>query len=98
MCGIKSPQEFLRSDATMRGNPVLADIVAQLVPRTTLSLALFERRDLPSCALDEHPPAHRPHGEGRRQVGRAGHAAQSFRRFASDASTIEIQRSRTTSC
>jgi DNA-binding GntR family transcriptional regulator len=31
-----------------------ADILAQLVSRTTLSLALFERRNLPSCALDEH--------------------------------------------
>jgi DNA-binding GntR family transcriptional regulator len=46
--------EFHLVIATIGGNPILADIVAQLVPRTTLSLALFERRDLPSCALDEH--------------------------------------------
>ena len=46
--------EFHLVIAAIGGNPILADIVAQLVPRTTLSLALFERRDLPSCALDEH--------------------------------------------
>lgn len=46
--------EFHLIIATIGGNPILADIVAQLVPRTTLSLALLERRDLPSCALDEH--------------------------------------------
>jgi DNA-binding GntR family transcriptional regulator len=46
--------EFHLVIATIGGNQILADFVAQLVPRTTLSLALFERRDLPSCALDEH--------------------------------------------
>ncbi len=46
--------EFHLVIAAIGGNPILADFVAQLVPRTTLSLALFERRDLPSCALDEH--------------------------------------------
>lgn len=46
--------EFHLVIAAMGGNAILAEIVAQLVPRTTLSLALFERRDLPSCAVDEH--------------------------------------------
>jgi DNA-binding GntR family transcriptional regulator len=46
--------EFHLVIAAIGGNPILADFVGQLVPRTMLSLALFERRDLPSCALDEH--------------------------------------------
>jgi len=46
--------EFHLVIAAIGGNSILADFVAQLVPRTTLSLALYERRDLPSCALDEH--------------------------------------------
>jgi DNA-binding GntR family transcriptional regulator len=46
--------EFHLVIAAIGGNPILAEIVAQLVPRTTLSLALFERRDLPSCACGEH--------------------------------------------
>jgi DNA-binding GntR family transcriptional regulator len=46
--------EFHLLIAAIGGNPILADIVAQLVPRTTLSLALFERREAPSCALDDH--------------------------------------------
>jgi DNA-binding GntR family transcriptional regulator len=46
--------EFHLVIATIGGNPVLIDFMRQLVPRTTLSLALFERRDSPSCALDEH--------------------------------------------
>jgi len=46
--------EFHLIIAGIGGNAILGDFVRQLVPRTTLSLALFERRDLPSCALDEH--------------------------------------------
>lgn len=46
--------EFHLIIADIGGNAILGDFVRQLVPRTTLSLALFERRDLPSCALDEH--------------------------------------------
>lgn len=46
--------EFHLIIAEIGGNAILGDFVRQLVPRTTLSLALFERRDLPSCALDEH--------------------------------------------
>jgi len=46
--------EFHLVIAAIGDNPILADFVRQLVPRTTLSLALFERRDLPFCAVDEH--------------------------------------------
>ncbi|HTZ80944.1 MAG TPA: GntR family transcriptional regulator [Stellaceae bacterium] len=46
--------EFHLIIAEIGGNAILGDFVRQLVPRTTLSLALFERRDLPFCALDEH--------------------------------------------
>ena len=36
------------------GNAVLSDILANLMVRSSLIVALYQRNDVPSCASDEH--------------------------------------------
>jgi DNA-binding GntR family transcriptional regulator len=46
--------EFHLLIAAMAGNPVLAGFVAQLLPRTSLMIALYDDRAVASCAVREH--------------------------------------------
>jgi DNA-binding GntR family transcriptional regulator len=46
--------EFHLVLAEIGGNPVLVELLAQLIPRTALMQALYEMRELPSCAIDDH--------------------------------------------
>jgi DNA-binding GntR family transcriptional regulator len=46
--------EFHLLIAAIAGNPVLAGFVAQLLPRTSLMIALFEDQATPSCAVRDH--------------------------------------------
>jgi DNA-binding GntR family transcriptional regulator len=46
--------EFHLLIAAIAGNPVLAGFVAQLLPRTSLMIALYDDRAVASCAVREH--------------------------------------------
>lgn len=46
--------EFHLLIAEIGGNPVLADFLAQLIPRTSLMQSLYEAREVASCAVEDH--------------------------------------------
>ena len=51
---VRELSEFHLMLGEISGNAVLSDILANLMVRSSLIVALYQRNDVPSCASDEH--------------------------------------------
>ena len=51
---VRELSEFHLMLGEISGNTVLSDILANLMVRSSLIVALYQRNDVPSCASDEH--------------------------------------------
>jgi DNA-binding GntR family transcriptional regulator len=51
---VRELSEFHLLLGEISGNTVLSDILANLMVRSSLIVALYQRNDVPSCASDEH--------------------------------------------
>ena len=51
---VRELSEFHLLLGEISGNAVLSDILANLMVRSSLIVALYQRNDVPSCASDEH--------------------------------------------
>ncbi|MBU1332819.1 MAG: GntR family transcriptional regulator [Gammaproteobacteria bacterium] len=51
---VRELSEFHLLLGTISGNTVLSEILANLMVRSSLIVALYQRNDVPSCASDEH--------------------------------------------
>lgn len=51
---VRALSEFHLMLGEISGNSVLSDILANLMVRSSLIVALYQRNDVPSCASDEH--------------------------------------------
>ncbi|MFJ2484759.1 GntR family transcriptional regulator [Pseudomonas sp. NPDC087639] len=51
---VRELSEFHLMLGELSGNTVLSDILANLMVRSSLIVALYQRNDVPSCASDEH--------------------------------------------
>lgn len=51
---VRELSEFHLLLGEISGNSVLADILANLMVRSSMIVALYQRNDVPSCASDEH--------------------------------------------
>ncbi|KAE9650546.1 GntR family transcriptional regulator [Pseudomonas sp. PB106] len=51
---VRELSEFHLLLSEISGNAVLSDILANLMVRSSLIVALYQRNDVPSCASDEH--------------------------------------------